>query len=167
MPESLTSTTMERVTGWAFRENTGTSTSLSREVDEWLSRLADAQASAQVVRVLSHCSDITGGYVRMLPEFYCIPVLIGADNQAVPLYEFVEVLEGAIDYDSVIAELPNLTHPQINGALSFLRKLSQFNPRNIDIDSLEDEHIGRDTELIEELRRAVADKETSRVLASD
>lgn len=93
--------------------------------------------------------------------------LIGADNRTLPLYHFVEVLDELVDYDSVIGELPYLSHAQVSGAISFLRKLAQVNPNNLDPDAFEDEGITGDPVFMDELRKALADKETSRVLSRD
>lgn len=103
----------------------------------------------------------------MRPAFHYIPVIIGDGGRAVPLYQFVEVLDEIVDYDSVIAELPHLSYAQVGGAISFLRKIAQFNPRNIDIDYIEDQQLSEDPVFVEELRKALADKETSRVLSRD
>jgi hypothetical protein len=56
---------------------------------------------------------------------------------------------------------------QIDGAISFLRKVAQYNPHEIDFDAMEDEEIRSDPAFLDELRRALADKETSRVLNRD
>ncbi|MEK6410803.1 MAG: hypothetical protein AABN34_28095, partial [Acidobacteriota bacterium] len=52
----------------------------------------------------------------------------------------------------------------ISGALAFLRRVSQFNIKGIDIDSLEDEELTGDAAFLGELREAFADREVARVL---
>ncbi|MGZ8842598.1 MAG: hypothetical protein ACXW18_02980 [Pyrinomonadaceae bacterium] len=126
-----------------------------------------AQQTAHVLVAFSTFSEATGGYVQLRPEYQYVPVLIGDDGEAVPLYHFVEVLDGLVAYDQIRQELPTLSYVQIDGALSFLRRVAQYNPREIDFDALEDEEIRSNPAFLNELRRALADKETSRVLNRD
>lgn len=137
------------------------------EIDEFLNHLNVMQNSASIVRLFSHCSDETGAYVQLRPDYHYLPVLLDAKNSAVPLYHFVEVLDEVLNYDNVIEELPNLSYAQIGGALSFLRKVVQSNPNNIDIDKLEDEAVTSDPDFLQELRTALADQEVTRVLNRD
>lgn len=110
---------------------------------------------------------MTGGYVHIDPELGCLPALIGNDARPVYLYEFVEAVDGLIDYDGVKGEFPTLNYAQISGAIAFLRKVSQHNARGIDIDALEDEADANDVELTNALRNALNDVETSCVLNND
>lgn len=151
---------------FVFRENTGVG-SLTANLDQYLHSLTVAQHAAHMVLVFSHCSDATGGYAQMRPEYHYIPVMMGTDGRMVSLYHFVEVLDEVIDYDLVIAELPHLSYAQVGGAISFLRKIVQLNPRDIDIDALEDAETIEDPLFMDELKKALADKETSRVLNRD
>src|SRR5437764_6184681 len=77
--------------------------------------------------LLHRASEATGGYVKLLPQCHYCPVLIDAHDKAVPLFEFVEVLDGIIDYDQIKEELPSLSYAQIHGSMLFLRKVAQFN----------------------------------------
>lgn len=120
-----------------------------------------------ISKVLLECSTATGGYVQIMPELGCLPTLIGSDSRPVFLYEFVEVLDGLLDYDGIKEDFPTLTYAQINGAMAFLRRVAQFNVRGVDIDLLEDESDANDSELINALRTALNDRETSRVLHHD
>ena len=83
-------------------------------------------------------SEDCGGDVVIDPQTGCLPYILGSDNQPVFLYKFVEILDEYIGYDQIKTELPTLSYGQISGALSFLRKLVQFNIRHINIDDLED-----------------------------
>lgn len=112
-------------------------------------------------------SKATGDYVKLLPSHHFCPLLIGSDEKPVGLYQFVEVLDAIIDYDRIRDELPNLSYAQINGSLMFLRKVAQCNIHDIDIDELEDEKLESDAGFIDEVKRAVADQETTRVLNFD
>ena len=112
------------------------------------------------VLLLHKASEATGGYVRFPSEcFYC-PVLFGHDDSLVPLFEFVEVLDTVVDYDKIKDELPSLSYAQIHGSLMFLRKVAQFNITDKDID----EELADESTFIDELRRAFADQEKTRVL---
>lgn len=129
-----------------------------------LENVLQAFRNATVVHCFVVASQATGNYVKFLPRYDYCPALIGNDDRRVALYEFVEALDGAVDYDQLKEEFPNLSFAQINGAISFLRKIAQFNTQGIDIDEIEDLKAADDPELIEALKKAFADQETSRVL---
>jgi hypothetical protein len=120
-----------------------------------------------IALLLYRASKATGDYVKLLPSYHFCPALIGDDDKMVGLYHFVEVLDGIIDYDKIKEELPNLSYAQINGSMMFLRKVAQFNIKDIDIDELEDEQFEDDPVFLDELKRAFADQETTRVLSVD
>lgn len=120
-----------------------------------------------VIQTFSEASRATGGHVQVLPEYHFCPVLIGSDRDAISLAEMVEAIDEFVDYEALCNEYPTLSGAQINGAISFLRKLSQTNSRQIDLDALEDEQIAGDVQLIEMLKQAIADKEIVRVLGNN
>jgi hypothetical protein len=151
---------------WVVQLSTG-AVSLTDDLNRILQSVGKAQQTAHVLLTLSKLSEATGGHVQLRPEYQFVPVLIGDDGEAVPLYHFVEVLDGLVGYDQIKQELPTLSYVQIDGAISFLRKIAQYNPREIDFDALEDEETRSDPAFLNELRRALADKETSRVLHRD
>lgn len=122
------------------------------------------QKALSVVESLLRASVATGSHVQLVPEISFCPVLIGDDKSPVYLYEFVEALEDVVDYDEIKKELPSLSVGQIGGAIAFLRKISQFNVKGIDIDELEDEELVNDAAFLSELRKAFADQEVARVL---
>lgn len=140
--------------------------SLTAELGLYLQNLNILQNAASIVRVFSQCSEETGYHVQIRPDHGFFPVLAGDDGQVIPLYHFVEVLDEVVDYDLVVGELPSLSYSQVAGAISFLRKLSQTNPKNIHLDRLEDDELSSPA-FITELRSALADEETSRVLNRD
>lgn len=142
-------------------------TSLTSDLKRILHSVDAAQQAAHVLLAFSQFSEATGGHVQLRPEYQYVPVLIGDDGEAVPLYHFVEILDGLVGYNQVMQALPTLSYAQIDGALSFLRKVAQYNPRDIDFDALEDEEMRSNPAFLNELRRALADKETSRVLNRD
>ncbi|WP_435546814.1 hypothetical protein [Desulfobacterium sp. N47] len=81
-----------------------------------------------------------------------------------PLFSLIEVVDELIDYDRIIQELPGISYSQINGAISFLRKVAQFNMKNIDIDDTLDDELAANDSFLSELRKAFADKGDTRVL---
>jgi len=112
-------------------------------------------------------SETTGSCVELSPEFYFCPVLKDNAGRVVPLYEFVEILDELIDYEDIKKELPTFSFTQINGAISFLRKFTQFNTANIDIDAVIDEDLVQEPNFLNELRRGIADQESNHVLNLD
>ncbi len=146
-------------------------TSSAAEVDQLLN-IAQAVTTQTLnrialLKVLLECSNATGGYVHVNPQMGCLPALIGSDSHPIYLYQFVEALDSLVDYERIKGEFPTLSYAQINGAIAFIRKVSQINARGIDIDELEDEADAHNPELIDALRIAVNDRETSRVLHND
>lgn len=109
---------------------------------------------------LHRASEATGGYIRFPSECCYCPVLFGHDDRLVPLFEFVEALDTVVDYDRIKDELPSLSYAQIHGSLMFLRKVAQFNIIDKDID----EELADESVFLDELRRAFADQENTRVL---
>jgi hypothetical protein len=116
------------------------------------------------VHWLTNASRSTGGFVKFLDDHADLPVLLGNDGNPVALFEFIEAIDGVVDYEALREELPTLSYAQINGAISFLRKVAQFNTNGVDIDDLEDQETANDPDLIEAMKKAIADQETSRVL---
>jgi membrane protease subunit (stomatin/prohibitin family) len=127
-----------------------------------------AEMSSEIInktvlfRKFMECSLATGGYVHVLPQMGYMPILIGNDDQPVYLYQLIEMFEGFLDYDALLAEFPTLNFSQISGAISFLRKIAQVNSRQIDVDELEDQ---LDADFVGELRQAFGERgNTARVL---
>lgn len=125
------------------------------------------QLVPNVLDLLVKASEITGSYVELSPEFYFCPVLKDNVGRVVPLYEFVEILDELIDYEDIKKELPTFSFAQINGAISFLRKVAQFNTADIDIDTVMDEDLVQDHSFLDELRQGLADQESNYVLNLD
>ena len=114
---------------------------------------------------LMECSMNTGGYVRFSPEIGYLPALIDNNSKPIYLYQLVELIDELLDYDQIKEEFPTLSYAQIGGAMAFLRKISQLNAKEIDIDELEDEFISEDSKLVSELRQALADMEIVNVFS--
>ena len=123
-----------------------------------------ARRSLAAVEILARASAETGNLVQLLPECHFLPVLIGEDGSLVLLYQFIEAIDGLIDYDAIKEEFPSLTDRQIYGGINFLRKVAQFNASGTDIDALEDDEILNNPSFIRELKIAIANQEISRVL---
>lgn len=120
-----------------------------------------------VIKALTHCAQVSGGYVQLQPEFSYLPALLGNDQEPVFLYQLVEGFEEFLDYDATLEAYPTLSHDQIVDALSFLRKCSQLNSRNLDIDELEDDFVLNNGNDFNDLRRAFKEKENvARVLVN-
>jgi hypothetical protein len=121
---------------------------------------------ADKVACFTTASEAAGGFVQISRRYHCLPLLLGTDGEPVLLYEVVEAVQECIDLDDLKARFPNLTYSQLYGSLAFLRKLAQFNTAGHDIDDLESEIAERDPAFHEELRRALADQERTRVLSA-
>ena len=126
-----------------------------------------AQIVPNELDLVVKASKTTGSYVQLSPDFYFCPVLKDNAGRVVPLYEFVEILDELIDYEDIKKELPTFSYTQINGAISFLRKISQFNTADIDIDTIIDEDLAQDQSFLDELRQGFADQESNYVLNLD
>lgn len=119
------------------------------------------------VRKMIQLSEITGRYVKLLKEYNFVPVLVGNDDRPVLLLRVLEVMDEQLDYEAVREELPNLSVSQIDGAFQFIRKMSQINSLDIDLDDLEEEIDSEDAELMDALKASLADQENARVLFDD
>lgn len=117
-----------------------------------------------ILAYFNACSAAASNYVQFPSDYAGLPVLIGQDNKPVYLYELVEAVDEAVDYDEVKRMLPTLSFAQISGAIAFLRRVAQFNLRGVDIDGLELRFFRDSVEIANELQAAVSDKEPSRVL---
>jgi hypothetical protein len=146
-----------------IKNDTGdyTASNITRELAK---RTSANYRIASVLDTFNEWSRSTGGYVKLQPEHGFVPVLIGNDGVPVALFELVEVLDEIIDYDKLKSEFPNLSYSQINGGILFLRKVAQVNAYDIDWDEIEDEMLEQEYGFLDELRNALADQETSRVL---
>jgi len=136
-------------------------------IDMVESQLDELAKRVGLLRTMSYISNTTGGHVKFHEEYGYIPILIGNDNRPVLLLRLVEILDGLIDYEMLQSELPTLSLSQIDGAIQFIRKLSQINSRGIDLDDLEDEEDMQDDELMVALRASLANQEIARVLFDD
>ncbi len=100
--------------------------------------LADASHHAYCLTFFSNASRKAGSFVDFPQKYGFIPTLRGIDNEPVLLYRIVEEIETIVDPDDLLKRFSTLSYAQIVGALIFLRKMAQFNSRNIDVDEIED-----------------------------
>lgn len=128
--------------------------------------LAVCQYNLSVSEVFKVASEQTGNFVNIDPRFAGLPMFMGSNNKPVLLYEFVEVIQEVLDIEEVKRELPSLSYAQIVGGVSFLRRLSQFNTRGVDIDELEDEATEGSAEFQLQLKSALA-QEAKHVLSAE
>lgn len=124
----------------------------------------EATGRLEVARTYARASQSTGGIVRIEPDCACIPYIVGRDGEPVLVYRLVEVLDEHVDLEAVQKDLPNLTIGQIAAALQFVRKLSQFNTRMVDIDEEIDRHWEESNAFQDTVRRALACEDDLRVL---
>lgn len=115
-----------------------------------------------VARYLGHVSQTHQSCVEFLESSY-LPVIKGANDELTFLYEFVQEWDAATDYADLQERMPNLTFGQIASAISFLRGVSQFNTRGIDIDALEDDDIESSAAFQEMIQKSLGELTTGRV----
>lgn len=116
---------------------------------------------------LAEASKKTGNAVIISPQYNCLPVLLGSDGEVIPLYELVEEWDAITDYDEIQERFPTLSYMQVAGAVAFIRKITQFNADQMDIDAVLSHKIESDPDFQQELRSAIADREITRVLIAD
>ena len=78
------------------------------------------------------------------------------------MYKFVEVIHELISISEVQEELPSLSYRQIEGGITFLRALAQFNVRGKDIDEEEERLLEADPHFQQKIKDAL-NLETTRV----
>ncbi|QQS42829.1 MAG: hypothetical protein IPM63_07815 [Acidobacteriota bacterium] len=121
-----------------------------------------------VLRFFHETGLATGDYVRFAPELGFMPILIGRDGNPVFLFHFVEVIDEILDYEILVQEFPTLSYSQVAGAIAFLRKISQFNVRNVNIDAVQDDEDLKDPEFDKRLEQALLNQgDVARVLTDN
>ena len=118
---------------------------------------------SDMLGVMLEASYATGSQVEISPEFCFCPVLRDGNGRVLPLYKFVEILDECVDYEDIREEMPTFSYTQINGALSFLRKMAQYNSDGIDIDTEMDQELFQERVFLEKLRDGLADQGSSHV----
>ena len=123
-------------------------------------------STQEIAAFYTEVSHHTGSVVEIREEQSCLPLVRDSDGQPVLLYEFVSELDGLTDYDDLQERFPTLSYGQIAGCMAFLRRLTEFNTKGIDLETLEDSDLESNTDFQEALRRALSDGEVTRVLTS-
>ena len=154
--------------GYPIQANTATAGyDLSEFLSQYRMDTACKLGLAGVVEVYNVSSVLSGGYVMILPQYSFCPALIGSDDQPVFLFDFVEVIDGLLDYDRIKEEIPNISYAQIDGAISFIRKLLQFNSNSLDIDDLREEMSFRNGLFLDGQKSSLTTSEPASVLNFD
>ena len=135
--------------------------------DEFQVANVKIQEILPLLKFLNESTTESGNYIKLLKKYSYCPGLIDSNQNFIPLYALIEYLDGLIDYEKVIEEYPALSYTQINGAISFLRKIAQFNIRGVDIDQFFESVSEADEKFLSELRSALYNKEDIRVLNFD
>jgi hypothetical protein len=120
---------------------------------------------AAVFNSFRSISEVTGGHVKVLPDYSYMPALIDSENNPIFLYRIVEGIDEHLDVEKILADFPTLNYGQISSAIWFLKKASQLNSQELDVEELEDEYLLSNPAFLEELERGYNDKEVVRVLS--
>jgi hypothetical protein len=154
--------------GYPIQANTATAGyDLAQRVDEYRMTTGCWLGVVGVIDFYNSASISSSGFVMIQPQYSFCPTLIGNDNQPVFLFDFVEVIDGLLDYDRIKEEIPNISYAQIDGAISFIRKLLQFNSKSLDIDDLSEEIASQNQPFLERLRSSLTTTEPASVLDLD
>ncbi len=135
---------------------------IDAQLDHYITQFNKQYAQFNVMQYLRHVSINTKGVVHINTYRSGLPHLVGRDGSMVPLYEFVEALDGHLSYPDLHEEYPMLTLGQIGSAIEFLRRLSQFNVPGDNLDQAEDEFLAS-PEFMEAIEEALADTEVNLV----
>jgi len=130
-------------------------------------RFPEIDKITSAIEVFRDISQKAGGEIKLLDKYGYFPVLIDKDQEPFPLYSFVEVLDGLIEYNEILEEIPSITLDQVHNTITFLRKLAAINIFNADIDEIEEIGDLNSSDFIETIINAGADKGVKRVLYHD
>ncbi len=140
------------------------SSELTQKAAAFSTTIANRWEKMAVLKQYSICNDVTGNHIALRPDLSFCPALIGQNERIVFLFQFIEILDELIDYENIQKLLPGFSFKQIGGAITFLRKLSQFNFNDIDIDAFIDSEDIADEELVSGLCSALPCREANIVL---
>lgn len=138
----------------------------SSYLDDVQHHFSEAQARLSVVRAITSCAELTGGRVSLRAECHHMPAVIDRRGGTLAAYEFVEFLDGELDYRA-ITEALDLEVDDVDSLLAFIRRVMMINPNGYDPDAVEDEHDADDQQLIDALRNALEQEGEPRVLGSE
>lgn len=110
-------------------------------------------------------SELTGGHVKIVPDFSYMPTLIDNEGNPIFLYRIVEGVDEHLDVEKLLEDFPTLTFSQVSSALWFLKRVSQLNIQELDVDEYEDRYMLSNSGFLHELEQAYNDKEVVRVLS--
>ncbi len=142
--------------GYSFFGNTNSVASFSSEDLSIISRQFTEIASvADSAKAFAQASARSGGVVIIASQFGCLPMIVGRDSEPVLMYKFVEVLHELVSLAQIQQELPALSYRQIEGGITFLRALTQFNIRGLDIDAEEERMLEASPEFQQRIKDAL------------
>lgn len=117
--------------------------------------------------LMAEAAEKSGSHVVLPPAIKCLPCIQLRSGRYLPLFRFVEAVDGAVDYEDLLSEFPDLTYAQIHGSMQFLRRIAMFNTDSVDLDGILEQSEDADESLIVALRRALTSEEEPRVLDVD
>ncbi len=127
----------------------------------------EIKKSINAIELFNEISKKTNDEIKLLDIYGFFPVIIGNDQKPIPLYSIIEIIDGMIDYEQIIDQIPTITLQQIQNTFDFLRKLTSINIFNADIDEIENSLDLNDSELIHFLTNALNDEGKKSVLYHD
>lgn len=149
--------------GFSLPEYTNLPSSLDTKYFAQLGRHFSNLASVvNAAGVFANASERSGGVVALDPQFGCLPLIMGRDGQPVLMYKFVEVIHELVSLSEIQQEFPSLSYRQIEGGIAFLRALTQFNIRGLDIDAEEEQLLEASPQFQQQIKDALK-KEATRV----
>ena len=108
-----------------------------------------------VTHFYQECARKSGSVSVDIQDHFGMPVIVGNGGN-VPLRDFVNCLDENLDIDEMRESLPQLSYAQIDGAIKFLVRLSEFNIHGVDITFEEDKLIESAPEIQAYVRNAMA-----------
>lgn len=116
--------------------------------------------------IYTSASARNGNIVKLDEKFAHMPVIIGEEGKPVFLFQLVEEIDSILNYDELQCRFPELSYSQIVAGVGFLRTLSQFNSKNIDVDDLVDSADEADPEFQKQVQESLDLRSDTRVLAT-
>lgn len=122
--------------------------------------LSEMASVTKTAGVFAQACERSGGTVVLNPDFGCLPMIIGRNREMVLMYKFVEVLHELTSLADIQRELPSLSYRQIEGGITFLRSLTQFNMRGVDIDAEEEQLLEASPKFQQQIKDALKMEQT-------
>ena len=136
-------------------------------IGDYSSSLDEINKVIKAIEVFQDISQKAEGEIKLLEKYGFFPILMDKNQDPFPLYSFIEVLDGLVDYNEILNEIPSITIAQVQNTITFLRKLTSINIFNADLDEIENSDDSENFELIQKLIEANTEKGVKRVLYHD